>query len=119
MNPRHTALFLALLVARFADAEPPQLPVALPSPAPSAVWTPATVSATPTPALAPRSDPAAGRQADPAFAATPEKKIAGNPASQQDPQPTPSPVAAIQPAQSDLLSTLANRQKSTHTAHNR
>src|SRR5438132_5403182 len=111
MNPRHTVLFLALLVARFADAEPPQLPVALPSPAPSAVWTPATVSATPTPApLALRSDSTAGRQADPdpAFMATqtdaeagektppvapsptaaapdptPEKKIAGNPASQQ------------------------------------
>jgi len=52
------------------------------------VWTPATVSATP----------------------TPEKPSAGNPASQQDPQPTPSPVAAIEPPHSDLFSTLANRQ---------
>jgi len=41
---------------------------------------------------------------------TPEKKIAGNPASQQNPQPTASPVAAIDPPRSDLFSTLASRQ---------
>jgi type IV secretion system protein TrbG len=41
---------------------------------------------------------------------TPEKKIAGNPANQQDAQPAASPVAAVEPVRSDLLSTLANRQ---------
>jgi type IV secretory pathway VirB9-like protein len=104
MNSRHQLFFLALLVHGLAAAEPPQLSVTLPSPAPSAVWTPATVSATPTPAAAPRSDAAAAPEP------TPEKPIAGNPASQQDPQPTPSPVAAIEPPHSDLFSTLANRQ---------
>src|SRR5271166_6617510 len=87
------------------------------------VWTPAQVAATPAPTAAPRSDAAPARQPDPAFAATqtaeapsptpeatPEQNIAGNPASQQDPQPTPSPVAAIEPRHSDLFSTLANRQ---------
>ena len=87
MKPRYQFLFLALLMARLAGAEPPQLPGALPSPTPSPVWTPA---ATPEP--------------------TPEKDIAGNTANQQDAQPAPSPVAAAAPAHSDLLSTLATRQ---------
>jgi len=65
------------------------------------VWTPA---ATPTPASTPRSG---GAAADPA---TPENKIAGNAADPQDAQPVASPIAAIAPAHSDLLSTLANRQ---------
>src|SRR5262249_47968413 len=90
MKARDTVLFLALLTARFAGAEPAPLPGALPSPAP--IWTPP--AATPA-APEPRS----------------EKKIAGNAANQQDAQATPSPVAAVAPAErSDLLSTLANRQ---------
>ena len=109
MNARQTLLFLALVIPRFAGAEPPELPAALPSPAPSPVWTPPQLAATPTPVTAPRSDAMAGRQADPPES-TPEKKIAGNAATQQDAQPAASPVAAIQPAQADLLSTLANRQ---------
>src|SRR5208337_5604265 len=63
------------------------------------VWTPPQLAATPTPA-----DAAATPEP------TPEQNIAGNPASQQDPQPTPSPVAAIESPHSDLFSTLANRQ---------
>ena len=51
----------------------------------------------------------AGQQADPPES-TPEKKIAGDAAYQQDAQGTVSPVAAVEPARSDLLSTLANRQ---------
>jgi type IV secretion system protein VirB9 len=46
----------------------------------------------------------------PAAEETPEKKIAGDAAYQQDAQGTVSPVAAVEPARSDLLSTLANRQ---------
>jgi type IV secretion system protein VirB9 len=109
MNIRHKVLFLAFLIARSAVAEPPQLPAAFPSPAPSPVWTPPQLAATPTLAPAPRSDAVTGWQAD-SPESTPEKKIAGNAATQQDAQPAVSPVAAIQPAQSDLLSTLANRQ---------
>ena len=89
MKARNKVLFLAFLTARFAGAEPAPLPGALPSAAP--VWTP----------------PAAP---------TPEKKIAGNAANQRDAQATPSPVAAVAPAErSDLLSTLANRQDQTVT----
>jgi type IV secretion system protein TrbG len=119
MNARHKVLFLAFLIARFAEAEPPELP----GPAPSPVWTPPQLTATPTPGAAPGSDVVAGRQAEPADKTppeapsatpvapepTPEKKIAGNPANQQDAQPAVSPVAADAP-RSDLLSTLANRQ---------
>ena len=71
------------------------------------VWTP-PLAATPTPAATPRS----GAAADPA---TPEKKIAGNAADPQDAQPAVWPVAAIAPARSDLLSTLANRQDQSVT----
>jgi len=89
MKARNKVLFLAFLTARFAGAEPAPLPGALPSAAP--VWTP----------------PAAP---------TPEKKIAGNAANQRDAQATPSPVAAVAPAERwDLLSTLANRQDQTVT----
>jgi type IV secretion system protein VirB9 len=88
MNPRYQFLFLALLMARLAGAEPPQLPGASQSPAPSPVWTPAAI---PEP--------------------TPENKIAGNAALQQDARGTASPVvAAGSTAHSDLLSTLATRQ---------
>ena len=76
MNARQTLLFLALVIPRFAGAEPPELPAALPSPVPSPVWTPPQLAATPTPAPAPRSDAVAGQQADPPES-TPEKKIAG------------------------------------------
>jgi len=93
MKARNTVLFLAFLTARFAGAEPAPLPGALPSAAP--VWTP------------PAATPAA---AEP----TPEKKLAGNAANHRDAQATPSPVAAVAPAErSDLLSTLANRQDQT------
>ncbi len=80
--------FLALFSSSVLWAESPPL------------WTPA---ATPTAAATPRS----GAAADPA---TPENKVAGNAADQQDAQPAVSPAAAIAPAHSDLLSTLANRQ---------
>jgi len=68
------------------------------------VWTP-PLAATPTPAAMPGAGP-------PAAEPTPEKKIAGNAAVEQDTQPTASPVAtpASVPSRSDLLSTLANRQ---------
>ena len=69
------------------------------------VWTPA---ATPTPAATQLS----GAAADPA---TPENKVIGNTADQQGAQPAVSPVAAIPPAHSDLLSTLANRQEQSVT----
>src|SRR5262249_7942284 len=115
MKARDTVLFLALLTARFAGAEPAPLPGALPSPAP--VWTPPPVATSPV-------ETGTGHKAEPAdklLAGTPtaapeagstqEKKNAGNAANQQDAQATPSPVAAVAPAErSDLLSTLANRQ---------
>jgi type IV secretion system protein VirB9 len=111
MNISHTVLFLAFLIARFADAEPPQFPAAFPSPAPSPVWTPPQLAATPAPAEAadklPPEAPTATREAT---EPTPGKTIAGNPANQQDTQAAVSPVAAVAPARSDLLSTLANRQ---------
>ena len=68
------------------------------------VWTP-PLAATPTPAAAPGAGP-------PAAEPTPEKRIAGNAAVEQDTQPTASSVAtpASVPSRSDLLSTLANRQ---------
>jgi len=68
------------------------------------VWTP-PLAATPTPAAMPGAGP-------PAAEPTPEKKIAGNAAVEQDTQPTASSVAkpASVPSRSDLLSTLANRQ---------
>src|SRR6202011_3117713 len=74
------------------------------------VWTP-PLAATPTqpadklPPEAPGAGPAAPE-------ATPEKKIAGNAAVQQDTQPAGSLVVtpASVPSRSDLLSTLANRQ---------
>src|SRR5271157_3242987 len=87
MNAQHKGLFLALLSARLAGAEP-LAPDSFPSPAPSA---------------AAAASPAAPEP-------TPEKKIAGNAADQQDAQPAASPVAAVDPPHPDLLSTLANRQ---------
>jgi len=58
--------------------------------------------------------PAGAPSAAPAAGSTPEKKLAGNAANQQE--ATPSPVAAVVPAErSDLLSTLANRQDQTVT----
>ena len=93
MKARNKVLFLAFLTARFAGAEPAPLPGALPSAAP--VWT------------LPAATPAAP---------TPEKKLGGNAANQQDALATPSPVAAVAPAERwDLLSTLANRQDQTVT----
>ena len=71
---------------------------------PPPVWTPA---ATPTPASTPRS----GAAADPA---TPDR-VAGSAADQQGAQPSASPVAAIPPAHSDLISTLASRQDQSLT----
>jgi Conjugal transfer protein len=85
--------FLALLSSSVIWAQSPP------------VWTPA---ATPTPTATPLS----GAAADPA---TPENKVAGNTADQQGAQPAVSPVAAIPPAHSDLLSTLANRQEQSVT----
>ena len=107
MNAQHKVLFLALLIARLAGAEPLASPGSLPSPAPSPVWTP------PTPGPAPEASAAALASPSP----TPETKTAvqpdGKPASQQDresaasaPATTPSPSST--PA--DLLSTLATRQ---------
>jgi type IV secretion system protein TrbG len=64
----------------------------------------APLAATPTPSATPAAPEA-----------TPENKIAGNVAYQQDAQPAVSPVAAIAPAHSDLLSTLANRQDQSVT----
>src|SRR5271166_3041215 len=87
MNAQHKGLFLALLIARLAGAEP-LAPDSFPSPAPSAAAV---------------ASPAAPEP-------TPEKKIAGNAADQQDAQPAASPVAAVDPPHPDLLSTLANRQ---------
>src|SRR5271165_4153175 len=86
MNAQHKGLFLALLIARLAGAEP-LAPDSFPSPAPSAAAV---------------ASPAAPEP-------TPEKKIAGNAADQQDAQPAASPVAAVDPPHPDLLSTLANR----------
>jgi type IV secretion system protein VirB9 len=69
------------------------------------------VAATQTAAEAAEKLPPAAPSPTPAAPeSTPEKKIAGNAASQQDAQPAASPLAAIDPPHSDLLSTLANRQ---------
>jgi type IV secretory pathway VirB9-like protein len=109
MNPRYQFLFLALLIARLAGAEPIAPPGSLPSPAPSPVWTP--------PSPGPAREASAVAVASPTPASTPEGETAVQPdgklASRQDresaasvPAATPSPSAT--PA--DLLSTLANRQ---------
>src|SRR5262245_31109549 len=102
MKPRYQFLFLALLIARLAVAEPLAPPGSLPSPAPSAVWTP------PTPG--PAAEASAAALASPAPSPTQERKTAVQPdgklaaASVQAATPSPSSTP------SDLLSTLANRQ---------
>src|SRR5271165_4275954 len=106
MNVRCQFLFLALLIARLAGAEPIASPGSLPSPTPSPVWPP------PTPGPAPEASAAA--LASP----TPERETAvqtdSKLASQQDREPAASAQAAATPSPSttpaDLISTLATRQ---------
>jgi type IV secretion system protein TrbG len=102
MNPRYQFLFLALLVARLAVAQPLAPPGSLPSPAPSAVWTP--------PTSGPAAEASAAALASPAPSPTQERKTAVEPdgklAAASVPAATPSPSSTP----SDLLSTLANRQ---------
>jgi type IV secretion system protein TrbG len=90
MKPRYQFLFLALLIARLAGAEPIASPGSLPSPTPSPVWTP------PTP--------------ERETAVQTDSKLA----SQQDREPAASAQAAATPSPSttpaDLISTLATRQ---------